>query len=699
MIDIDVDDPRITQLCRENLPPTSWQYGRKSKKSSHFMFRCSTVAQEAQNEGSGPIITLPLGTKGYRHVPKLNAQGKAQRDVVIEFRGDGSQSVLPGTLHEKTGELISWEKGEPTELPPVVDAEYLRTLVKMICFAVVFSDEAWTAGSRHEATLYVTGMLIGAKFDEKQSLKFMTMVMEFTGEDDRAKVLRTVKDTYKRKTQGIKIGAGPKLTELLASPHVVKVFRELFTNELEDAFEDYNDKYTAVSFFGQFRILSNSQLNDISSPDFHPMRESDFKALKQNETVMVDQPGSKDGKKVSVEKSKLWLKHRDRTTYSTIHFEPGAELEDGEKLNLWRGWAKDPDASGSCARWLHHLRTYIADGNQDVAEWILDWCADIVQDPTKKPGTAIVMCSKEGTGKNTFAMMLAHMLGHRYYFEMSMASQLIGKFNAQLARTMLVMANEATFAKDPRHGPVLNGLISDHTFTAEEKHIQAVTAKNHLRLIMASNKEHVIERSATDRRFLVLDVTSPEDDLGKASKAYFDDLYEEIEGSGPAALMAYLLARKYDKTTIRRPIITEAAQRQSMMSMHPAVHFWVRCLNDGSIQVPEEDLDGLPPVGDKVGWHSNGWPCWISKTAMVKAFNNGKGLANRVNDAEFWVEFYKSTGLENETTKVSTPSGRKNALRLPSLEECVDLIRHRFPQAIKETTHTEEPTEQLSDDL
>lgn len=698
IIDIDVDDPRITGLCKSLLPDTNWRYGRKSKKSSHFVYRAANVAEMPQNsEGVLPFpckstafrgISLPASTKSPNNVPT----------VILEFRGDGNQSVLPGTLHEGTGELVEWEAGRPSALPPEVDPYELRRICKIISLIPMIADHAWQDGIRHEVTLCLAGMMVANKWQEADARTVFAEVINFTGDGERGNVLRTVKDTFKRFHAGERISGGPKLSELLGHDALATKFRQLFSDRFQAAFDEFDEQYVAIMHYGTFGIGQRAQINDVSKPDFSVMKLSDFKALNSNKFFMVadSRPRAKPGDKKRIDMGQLWLDHPKRETFYDTHFAPGQPLTDGNSLNLWRGWAAKPNPHASCDLWLSHVKNFICSGDEDVYTWVMAWLADMVQDPMQKAGTALVLCSSEGTGKGTFADMLARMLGRRYYKEMTQSEHVTSKYNAGLEHTILLFANEATFAKDPRNRPVLNGMVTDETFEAEQKHMQSKTAQNYLRLMLASNKHHVIERSATDRRFTVLDVRNIEEERSKQQvREYFTALKAEVLGDGPSALLSHLMGIQYDKWDIRRPVITKAALRQTIMSMSPAIQFWVQCLQQGSFVVDEEHQDGLPPVGAASEWHEKGWPCWIAKSAYENAFMNSR-YAKRCSAVEMWIDFFKQTGLENDTRRRRTPSGRKNVLMLPPLDQCVELLDKRYPGAIDLTSMASDDEEEAT---
>lgn len=86
----------------------------------------------------------------------------------------------------------------------------------------------------------------------------------------------------------------------------------------------------------------------------------------------------------------FWLDHpRQRQFMDGVVFLPGQGQRPG-RFNLWNGFAVKPN-EGYCKLFLEHLAEVICDGDEDVARWVLNWLADCVQHPGRRPGTALVL--------------------------------------------------------------------------------------------------------------------------------------------------------------------------------------------------------------------------------------------------------------------------------------------------------------------
>lgn len=279
----------------------------------------------------------------------------------------------------------------------------------------------------------------------------------------------------------------------------------------------------------------------------------------------------------------VWLEHPRRRQFSEVLFAPGIEIS--EAYNLWRGWAVDPNSRASCDRFLAHTREIVCSGNVEYFRWVMAWMADAIQNPNKKPGTAIVLRGREGTGKGLFVQYLARLYGE-HFVHLIDSERLVGRFNAYLKGAALVYADEAFFAGDARHGGKLKGLITENTILVEMKYINAFPVANRVRLIMASNEEWVVPAGPDARRFFVLNVS----DAKKDDTAYWSALVDEMEGGGDAALMHYLINYDISGIDLRNPPKTDALMDQKHLTMKPTQRWWYERLMDGLINCHVEDV-------------------------------------------------------------------------------------------------------------
>lgn len=230
-----------------------------------------------------------------------------------------------------------------------------------------------------------------------------------------------------------------------------------------------------------------------------------------------------------------WVSHPAATRYRGIEFEPGGGR--AGFYNIWRGFGLTPVA-GDCGLFLAHIRDVICAGNTEHFDWLIGWLADLVQNPGRKPGTAVVLRGGEGAGKGkAFADQLRDIVGARLYRKVSRVEQLIGKFNAHLAGALLIFANESLWGGDPSKEGALKDLITEDRQRIEPKGIDSFEISDYARLLFATNEGWAVPAGHDARRFFVLDVSnSRQGDAG-----YFKALYAELNNGGRSAFLHHLM--------------------------------------------------------------------------------------------------------------------------------------------------------------
>ena len=144
LIDVDLDHPAAARLKSYLLPYTAAVHGRETSRKSHYWYRAKPG-------------TLPA-TRRLR-IPDKSGRGSG---VSVEIRGNGSQTIVPPSIHPATAETYEWE-GEPwggDEGPAIVDGTELLAQVILLGLCSVLLD-AWPGpGQRHDAYVALAGGLL-----------------------------------------------------------------------------------------------------------------------------------------------------------------------------------------------------------------------------------------------------------------------------------------------------------------------------------------------------------------------------------------------------------------------------------------------------------------------------------------------------------------------------------------------------------
>ena len=290
---------------------------------------------------------------------------------------------------------------------------------------------------------------------------------------------------------------------------------------------------------------------------------------------------------------KCWLRDPRRSEYRTMVFRPDV-ADTAPDYNLFGGWGVRP-AAGSCALFLQHLREVVCADDADKYDYVLQWLADAVQRPAQKPGTAIGMGGRQGTGKGAVFRYLTPIFG-RHCLQVAGSELLTGRFNDILAGQLMIFADEAVFGGDRRGLNKLKSYITEERISVERKHVPAFSIENYARFIFASNSDHFAPAEFDDRRFVPLQVAERRRD----DAMYWNALAAEQAAGGPAALLHYLLHEVKLTRNLRRIPATEELAEQKLLGLDDAGQFWRKMLL-------KESHTHKVGSGNSAEWFRLGW--------------------------------------------------------------------------------------------
>jgi hypothetical protein len=306
-----------------------------------------------------------------------------------------------------------------------------------------------------------------------------------------------------------------------------------------------------------------------------------------------------------------WLDARDRRQYQGIEFFPDPANAPGTPgyFNLWSGFAVTPALAPDPNKYKtfrDHLLQNVSGGDEKLFKWVFGFFAHIVQRPRERPGIALVLRGKMGTGKTKVGEIIGSLFP-RHWFLVDSPRYVTGQFNAHMASCLLLQADEAVWAGDKAAEGRLKGLITSPTQFIEAKGIDPVPLINYVRLIMTSNEDWVVPAGKDERRFAMLDV----DPRCAQNHEYFAEMDAEMAAGGRAHLLGDLLAFDLDSIDLRNAPRTDALLEQKIRSLNSVDSWWFERLTSGSTsrhgsewqcEVPCEALfDDYVAVAEKIG--------------------------------------------------------------------------------------------------
>jgi hypothetical protein len=287
-----------------------------------------------------------------------------------------------------------------------------------------------------------------------------------------------------------------------------------------------------------------------------------------------------DGRfKAFINPFEYWLDWPGRRTFTKIVFEPSGKVKPSE-YNTWQGFIPSEGAQ-NCDLILKHIFEIAVNGIKDHFDWLMDWFADIIQNPSAEPrGTAIVLKGGRGSGKSIIGEYVGKIFGPHYQL-IDTPDHIFGKFNYHLTQKLFVQVEEAVWGGDKTREGKLKSLITSKVMPVEIKFGDIFSTKNYLRLMITSNENWVVPAGPDERRFFVLKTSDKyqkrNDEKYKSHnekcRKYFDALVTEMQNGGVEALYLYLKGRKI-KCDLRYAPHTEGLAEQKMLGMD-IVYRWL----------------------------------------------------------------------------------------------------------------------------
>ena len=250
-----------------------------------------------------------------------------------------------------------------------------------------------------------------------------------------------------------------------------------------------------------------------------------------------------------------WLRDKHKRQFSAIVVDPQGTRKD--VFNLWTGYsaATEPrpltfgeqrfrtesEAEDFVFTPIfRHILTVVANGDQEHANWILDWMANIVQRQWQKTQVAIMLYGRQGCGKGIiFAFFREHVLGAHHTFQTSNPERdLFDRFSQGFVNVSFVQVDEA----ENLHGysEKIKDAVTNSTINMEKKNKDPVTVDSFVNILFTSNNENALKVSGDDRRTVMFRCNP----VYKDNKNYFINLAAHLNLPGVAAWLYHILEKR-----------------------------------------------------------------------------------------------------------------------------------------------------------
>ena len=201
----------------------------------------------------------------------------------------------------------------------------------------------------------------------------------------------------------------------------------------------------------------------------------------------------------------------------------------------------------------------------------MSWQANIIQEPTQKPGTSLVLRGDQGIGKGFFASCLGTILGH-HFIEVNDPVYLIGRFTHHLRDKLVIYADEGSFSGQKATDKLKN-MITSKQVLIEQKFWTPYNVDNFMRIVISENHDSLIAAGHDERRYCVLDVPPSR----KGDWSYWKQMFHWRDNGGAAALLNHL--QNFDiKINLREIPKTKALWEHKLQNLDDFWKWYLDCL-------------------------------------------------------------------------------------------------------------------------
>ena len=341
------------------------------------------------------------------------------------------------------------------------------------------------------------------------------------------------------------------------------MWEKTFKEKGEDAMiEVMNDSLAHLRFEGgqQVYITNYKSIRDIEETNKTNIHECFY-------DEGWEEVGPNGGIK-EIDPIKLWRKNRKHLKLNRRVFDPSKPLITEDKnLNLWKGYnlckeqcinfIEQPDYGWDRAReewnfYKNHIEEHLCNEDLDLANYVLNWMASVLQRPGKKTEVMLVVKGPEGVGKSAvfakdsqFQKIIAQSVEKGPFYQISETNRLFCRFNDRMKDVRLMILNEALFAGDKKTLSQLKELITDSITTTEKKFGNAINIDQFYDLISITNYQRASPFTTSSRRWQGIETGKKLSKEGKTpqEKAEISKYFKRFWSIPPQVVGYYLYTR------------------------------------------------------------------------------------------------------------------------------------------------------------
>ena len=237
---------------------------------------------------------------------------------------------------------------------------------------------------------------------------------------------------------------------------------------------------------------------------------------------------------------KLWYSDPSRKEYETTNFIPFNKTpppyDTNEVFNTFTPFSRmnycpedtDRDYAKPLIKQFQNLIMGLCENNDEIAKYLTNYIADLIQNPERLPETVIVLQGREGAGKDTLINIIKLLLDNSddYVVRTDKPESILGRFNSRVQNSLVIQLNEFSNKNAIEYKEGLKNLATETVIAIEHKNIdKKQLVDNHARIFLFSNNNRPVVVSESNRRFCAIRTT----DKYLNDRVFFGALKKNLE--------------------------------------------------------------------------------------------------------------------------------------------------------------------------
>ena len=218
------------------------------------------------------------------------------------------------------------------------------------------------------------------------------------------------------------------------------------------------------------------------------------------------------------------------------------------------------------SEYLNHIRNFVANGNEELYNYILNWISYIIQNPDGKTGTCLVLTRNMDDCKDTFTNVICKLLERYSVRSVCKICDLVGNDNEIfIENNKLLIYTKSNYPGCSFRAKLnsLKSLITEDVYVVKKKYMKPRIVQNVVNLIISTN---YCEPKKDDNIYVICETN----DSHINDYEYFLSLQRTFTEEFYQNLFTYFMKRNLDGVNLR--ILPNTSVKQALVDANKSTY-------------------------------------------------------------------------------------------------------------------------------